>query len=125
MMPFKVWTHNIVQCLRTLASQDFQERVWLKGEGPEFSSYEEEMCRFFDDNTIHLYVDVLKERKAYEAVECIESLMAKLDGLSETLPDRHPETILRRSEWPDIRANAGRLIDCLVTLMDKNDVAQA
>ncbi len=32
---------QVLQCLRELGDPMFQERVWLRGEGPEVSSYQE------------------------------------------------------------------------------------
>lgn len=35
--------------LQDFSSREFQKRVWIQGRGPEVSSYEELMCRLFDD----------------------------------------------------------------------------
>ena len=40
---------EVVECLCELGSPEFQERVWVRGEGPEVSTYTEVICQLFDD----------------------------------------------------------------------------
>jgi hypothetical protein len=44
----QVWKDHIAGALTEFSSREFQERVWLRGEGPEVSSYIETVMRFFD-----------------------------------------------------------------------------
>ena len=35
--------------MRIIADSDYQQRVWIEGQGNEISSYDDEIERFFDD----------------------------------------------------------------------------
>lgn len=39
----------VLQCLRELADRDFQERVWLRGQGNEVSTPSELVSQLYDD----------------------------------------------------------------------------
>jgi hypothetical protein len=40
-MQYQDWIDAVVKVLEEFSSDEFQQRVWLRGEGPEISSYEE------------------------------------------------------------------------------------
>ena len=70
---------RVEQILRTIeifSDREFQERIWRLGLGPEVSSYDEEMCGFFDD---------------------VEG-----DALPQTRPRSTPE-VLDHPDWPKVR----------------------
>jgi hypothetical protein len=41
---------RIIECLKELADESFQRRVWLASSGPEVSSFDEAVCGLFDDS---------------------------------------------------------------------------
>ena len=47
-----------------VSSREYQERVWLKGLGPECDSYDETICNFFDTAK-----DVIKNYKEFKLTE--------------------------------------------------------
>ena len=47
----------VVECLRELADEKFQQRVWLASSGPEVSSFEEAICGLFDDTGLGDAID--------------------------------------------------------------------
>lgn len=49
MMTLSVWTKSIIETLKELSDSEFQQRVWIKGKGPEVSSFDEAINRLFDD----------------------------------------------------------------------------
>jgi hypothetical protein len=49
MTPIKIWIENIMTALRGFYDEDYQFRVWVRGEGPGFDSWEEANCFLFDD----------------------------------------------------------------------------
>lgn len=56
-----------------IADQEYQERVWIRGEGPEVDDYTESMCHFFDDGD-----PIISNYKDYAITEEQLSLMLKL-----------------------------------------------
>lgn len=58
MMEASVWIGALASVLEEFSSEEFQNRVWLRGEGPECSSYVEAMCNFFDDFDANRLIDV-------------------------------------------------------------------
>ena len=49
MMDHETWRRDLLSVIRDLADESYQERVWVRGEGPEVDSLTETICRFFDD----------------------------------------------------------------------------
>ena len=48
MMDREVWIEQIAIALEGLGDRQFQQRVWLRGEGPEVSSFDEAVCALDD-----------------------------------------------------------------------------
>ena len=55
------WAKSLLLFIAPFADTGFQERVWLNGEGPEVSSYDEALCQLFDDTGLS---DVLEDSSA-------------------------------------------------------------
>ncbi len=49
MMDPETWLRRIRDATRDVADEDYQERVWLRGEGPRSISSTEAVCRLVDD----------------------------------------------------------------------------
>jgi len=98
---------QVLQCLRELADIDFQERVWIKGEGPEVSSYPELVSQLYDDTSLG---DLL-ERGEGEPVFSSEtdSLLQQLSTiLDDTEAHASTADVLRTPQWAKIRSLALR-----------------
>ena len=39
----------LLETIECVASREYQERVWMRGEGPEVADYDEVVCLFFGD----------------------------------------------------------------------------
>lgn len=106
-----LWLKKTAEVLREFSSQEFQERVWLKGLGPEVSSYEEAMCRLFDDLGFSRLIDV-EWRQAGLREDQVSALRSFREGLlkfDKDIPETpKPRDVLDRSSWKDIRASAQR-----------------
>ncbi|MEA5470555.1 hypothetical protein [Spirulina sp. 06S082] len=48
---------NIQTILKEFADAEFQERVWVRGEGEEVSNWTEAMCKLFDDYQFDDFLD--------------------------------------------------------------------
>lgn len=51
------WLKDVRSVIREIADPEFQERVWVRGEGPEVSSWTEAMCKLFDDYHFDDFLD--------------------------------------------------------------------
>ena len=49
MMDRETWLKRILDATRDLADERYQERVWVRGEGPEVDSGTEALIRLIDD----------------------------------------------------------------------------
>ena len=97
----------LVECLRQLADRSFQERVWVRGEGPEVSSYVEMVCQLFDDTGVGELLDAGGAAKALGAEASQE--LAKLSGLLDGFPPGlDPASLLRSPAWTDVLRTAAR-----------------
>jgi hypothetical protein len=109
MMEYDDWINSIVTVLEEFASQEFQKRVWLRGEGPEVSSYEEVVNRFFDDYAINELIDVEWRQAGLteEVRKTLTTFRNTLEEFNELVPVLpHPKDILRNSKWPQVRKAA-------------------
>lgn len=102
--------NQMVDCLLELASTAFQERVWVRGEGPEVSSYVEVVCQLFDDTGLG---DILESGLGSdvfgnEAGSELMRLRTLIDGLPQGLD---APSLLRHPIWKEVVGTAGRAAD--------------
>lgn len=95
---------KMLACLHELADMSFQDRVWVRGVGPEVSSFTEALCGLYDDSTLG---DRLEEGTADglvgpAAALQLESLLVQL----KALPDLPDAELVELPEWADIRVAA-------------------
>ena len=100
---------NILSVLQKFSSEEFQERVWVKGAGPEFSSYEEACNQFFDDYLANKLIDeewlsVGLTKLQHDALAKFRDALEDFNAMTPEISD--PVDILERPEWPHIRALA-------------------
>jgi hypothetical protein len=106
MMAYDEWLKNLISVVKVIADQEYQERVWLRGEGPQVDSWDEMICRFFDDYDGDNFVDNhmatagLSERQQ----QSLRALRDALNAYSERIGDNCPlQTILNDPDWQSIR----------------------
>ena len=103
----------VVDCLRDLSDPDFQNRVWIRGEGPEVSSFVETVCELFDDSGLGT---------ALEKGTCVydEDIDSKLNKLSEMLDDIDTQEDIKRvvtsKKWTRIIKLSGELRTMILTI---------
>ena len=73
------WIKLIKEEIQEIADRDFQNRIWIKGQGPQDSSYVELMCRLFDDKHFDAFL------KNSTTLELSKELLYKLLVLKEKL----------------------------------------
>ena len=97
---------EVMECLGQLADPNFQERVWVRGEGPEVSSYVEVVCQLFDDTGLG---DLLEggSASAVMGLEVTAELL-RLQQLIDAIPSGvDAQSLLRLPTWKKIVEVAG------------------
>ena len=56
-----------------ISDEEYQKRIWIRGEGPECDDFDETVCHFFDDGK-----PILKNYKDYHITENQYNLLIKL-----------------------------------------------
>ena len=96
----------ILESLEELADIQFQERVWVKGKGPEVSSLEEAICGLFDDSCLGMVLD----KQGYVYNKTIDAEIRQLSNeLARIDTTKNIEEIVPCSEWRQIASRAGKL----------------
>jgi hypothetical protein len=113
MMEYKQWLAAIAQVVNEFSSQEFQERVWLKGAGPEVSSYEEAACRFFDDYAANTLIDV--EWRQAGLTESQRQKLAEfrdiLESFGKLMPNiTPPNDVLDNPNWCSVQKSASEAL---------------
>jgi hypothetical protein len=57
MMDRETWLRRILEAIRDLADEEYQERVWVRGNGPEVDSSTEAVCRLVEDYDLATFLD--------------------------------------------------------------------
>jgi hypothetical protein len=98
------------QHLRNIASisdKNYQERIWIRGEGPEYDDFDETCCHFFDDGD-----PILENYKDYsisnDQYEILKKLRAKFDLFSEQ--NTWPAEFINTPEWTEITLMAKEVL---------------
>jgi hypothetical protein len=106
MMAYDEWLKNLISVVKVIADQEYQERVWLRGEGPQVDSWDEMICRFFDDYDGDNFVD--NHMATAGLSECqqqsLRALRDALNAYSDRIGDEYSlQAILNDPAWQDIR----------------------
>lgn len=113
------------QMLKPLGDPDYQERVWVKGEGPEVDDYDEAVMYF-----IERCEEIFDDSNRYEGVDdVIQESLKKLHNricqfntnvASETQQGRD-DKIIAHPEWIEIQKMADQTYKIIISrLKEKN-----
>ncbi len=61
-MDRETWLRRILEAIGDLADERYQERVWVRGEGPEVDSSTEAICRLVDDYDLATFLAEAAEK---------------------------------------------------------------
>jgi hypothetical protein len=114
MMDHETWRRNLVSVIRDLADARYQQRVWVRGAGPEVDSMAETICRFFDDYDVDGFL-AASNRGSFLSADQRESLAALRDALDAFLKLRNGDDpgAIRHPKWREIRALAANALCAL------------
>jgi hypothetical protein len=108
MMDRDTWLRRILDATRDLADVDYQERVWVRGEGPEVDSSTETLIRLLDDYDLPSFI-----AEAADKAWISNAQLTALRKLEATLAryaagDQSGDEAVRiaRPKWQRVRAAA-------------------
>lgn len=113
MMDRDTWLRRILDSTRDLADVDYQERVWVRGEGPEVDSSTEAVCRLVDDYDLPSFIAEAAE-KAWISNEQLAALRKLEVALARyAAGDQSGDEAVRIAspKWQKVRALAEATLD--------------
>jgi hypothetical protein len=94
----------VLSAARDISDAEYQERVWVRGEGPEVNSIAETYCRLFDDFQFDEFLALFKmeELITEEQLTVLRNFRKQFSRFEydEDLPD---EEIIKDPRWQEIR----------------------
>jgi hypothetical protein len=117
MMDRETWLMRILDATRDLADERYQERVWVRGEGPEVDSSTEAVCRMVEDYDLANFLDeaaknawVSKDQIA--ALQRLDVALARHAGNGEDADDA---IRIQSPEWRKIRKLAKATLEAFTS----------
>ena len=106
---------EILENLRLLCDREWQERVWIRGEGPEVSSFREHVFELYEDTTLIDRLETAGEHPVFshEADATLLELHRILFGFDL---DAAASSVLNDPRWTEVRALAARSLQQLEVL---------
>jgi hypothetical protein len=103
---------QLVRALLELSDVEFQRRAWLASEGPEVSSFSEQVCQTFDDTGLSDLLDSGEcppelDERTFAILKDLDSAVSRVDQSAS------PERLLQDPRVKDVREIATRaLVRC-------------
>jgi hypothetical protein len=112
MMDQDEWLQNILSVVQNFADAEYQERVWIRGEGPEVDSLVEAYCGIFDDYDLEGFIFhcVQNSWLSGDQLNCLRLLR---DALNEfRFDDQQPDKIaIGDPAWTIVRELAASTLE--------------
>ncbi|MDL2321861.1 hypothetical protein LJC47_05895 [Desulfosarcina sp. OttesenSCG-928-B08] len=102
--------NTMVLCLKELSDVEYQKKIWVRGEGPDVSSYTEAICGLFDDTGIG---DQLDNIKSYGIVisAALDPILQKISDLVDSIGGMETDAdVLAHPKWPRVVALASQAL---------------
>jgi hypothetical protein len=110
---------SYLETISGIADREYQERVWIRGEGPECDDYTESICHFFDDGDPII--------SNYEGYEITKRQLDSLVKLREAVQDFNSSVrfelgpdFLYSAEWINITLMAQHVLQVFGYQQAKN-----
>lgn len=116
MISKEIWLRNVTNGVKEIASAEFQEKGWVKGEIHDYCSYIDTMCGLFDDSLFDDFID--EQAKKFGLTD---DQIQKLDQLRQAIRKfekryggyEDPSIIIKDPEWLKIRQIAKEVLKSL------------
>jgi hypothetical protein len=117
MMDRETWLRRILEATRDLADAGYQERVWVRGEGPEVDSSTEAVCRLVDDYDLASFLakaakNAWVSKDQIAALQRLDAALARYTINGENTDD---PTRIHSPGWQKIRKLAKATLDTFTT----------
>ncbi len=98
-----------IENIARMSDKEYQERVWVRAEGPECDNIDENICHFFDEDY------VLKKYKDFGITEIQYKSLMKLREKLDNFIDEHgvqdlAEKLINLPEWEEIRETSKNIL---------------
>lgn len=102
---------ELISGLRTFADRSYQERVWVRGEGPQVDAYTESLVDILEDRRLFEFAGPLGRYYGLsdDAIDAIRLFGSELDAFDKQLTiaeKKEDNLIISRPEWDRIRSLA-------------------
>jgi hypothetical protein len=117
MMDRETWLRRILEATRDLADEAYQERVWVRGEGPEVDSSTEAICRLVDDYDLAGFVAEAATNAwvSKDQIAALQRLNAKLAQYAAGDQGGQDPARIVTPEWQKIRKLAKATLETFTT----------
>lgn len=101
--------NSFIENIAHISDESYQERVWIKYEGPECEEIDDAVCDFFDDGDpiLEKYEDFGITENQYESLialrEKLDSFIDEHEIFSQEVPAAH---LIKLPEWKRIMNSA-------------------
>jgi len=108
----KIYLSELVKSLEQLADREFQERAWLAENGPEISSFSEQVMQTFDDTGLSHAMDKgsVENEIGVDAARALKELDEAIGKVDDELP---PKELLDHASMQRVRDYAQRALQRL------------
>jgi hypothetical protein len=105
MMDREAWLQRVLEATRDLADEHYQERVWVRGEGPEVDSSTEALSRLIDDYDLASFLAEAAEKGwiSNEQLAALRRLHAMLARYAINGENADDASIIQSPKWQRIR----------------------
>ena len=116
MINYEAILKGFLQTVSHLSDPLYQERVWVKGIGPECSSFEDDICFYFDDSEGIIQDYKLFGLSDYQ-LQNLKDFNVQLRSFCDTIPEIVDEKtqILPNPQWHEIQLAASKLLTTLAS----------
>ena len=118
MMDRKTWLERILGAVRDLSAADYQERVWVRGRGPEADSSTEAVCRLLDDYDLAGVLAESGKRRwlSNDQLAALRAFEAAMDNYLARDGDRIDDAVRTASpDWHELRKLARRTLEAFAS----------
>jgi hypothetical protein len=91
---------NFLENIEGISDKEYQERIWIRGEGPECDAFDETCCDFFEG----LDEDIIDNYKEYGITENQRKLLVPFRDKFRIFSNKNynPELFINSPEWAEI-----------------------
>ena len=117
MMNRETWLGRILEATRDLADERYQQRVWVRGEGPEVDSSTEAVCRLVDDYDLATFLDEAAKNAwvSKDQIAALQRLDVALARRASNGEDADDATRIQSPGWKKIRKLAKATLEAFTT----------